>query len=90
MRPPALTALLVALALTAGPATAAEAASTRSVCTRTAMLYDSPPPHGFVIARLTRTQRLRVQGRSANRRWALVVTRHGTAGWISAKSLCRA
>jgi hypothetical protein len=90
MRAPALTALLVALVLTAGPSTAVEAATTRSICTRTAVLYDSPPPLGFVIARLTRPQRLRVQGRSANRRWALVVTRNGTAGWISARSLCRA
>ena len=89
MRQSALTALLVALALTAGPTTAVEAATTRSICTRTAVLYDSPPPHGFVIARLTRPQRLRVQGYSANRRWALVVTRGGTAGWVSAKRLCR-
>lgn len=90
MRTPALTALLVALALTAGSATAAEAATTRTICTRTAVLYDSPPPHAFVIARLQNRPRLRVEGRSANRRWALVVTRHGTAGWISARSLCRA
>jgi len=92
MRPPALTALLVVLALTAGPATAAEAATTRSICTRTAVLYDSPPPHGFVIARLQgrQRQRLRVHGRSPDRRWALVVTRDGTAGWVSVRSLCRA
>lgn len=90
MRTPALTALLVALALGAGPAPAAEAASMRTICTRSAALYDSPPPHGFVIARLQGRPRLRVQGRSPNRRWALVVTRDGTAGWVSARSLCRA
>lgn len=90
MRAPALTALLVALTLTGGPTTAVEAATTRTVCSRTAVLYDSPPPRGFVIARLQGRQRLRVQGRSADRRWALVVTRNGTAGWVSARSLCRA
>jgi hypothetical protein len=91
MRPPALTALLVALVLTAGPITAAEAATTRSICTRTAVLYDSPPTRGgFVIGRLTRSQRVRLQGYDPNRRWALVIVRGGTAGWVSAKSLCRA
>lgn len=91
MRTPALTALLVALALAAGPATAAEAAATRTICVRTALLYDSPPSRGgFVIARLQGRPRLRVQGYNPNRRWALVVTRSGSAGWISARSLCRA
>jgi hypothetical protein len=92
MRTPALTALLVALALTAVPASAAEAATTRSICARTAVVYDSPPPYGFVIARLQGSQRhrLRVQGYNPTRRWALVVTRDGTAGWVSARSLCRA
>jgi len=89
MRPAALTAFLVALALTATLATAAEAASTRSLCARTAVLRDSPK--GFVIARLTRGQRLRVQRHNADRRWALVVvTRAGTIGWLPAASVCRA
>ncbi len=90
MRAPALTALVVSLVLTAAPATTAEAATTRSICARTAVLYDSPPPRGFVIARLQGRQRLRVQGYNTTRRWALVVTRSGTAGWVSARSLCRA
>lgn len=88
MRTPALTALFVALAITTGPATSADAATTRSTCTRSAVLYDTP--RGFVIARLQGRQRLRVQGYNPTRRWALVVTRGGTAGWLSAKSLCRA
>lgn len=90
MRRAALTALLLALVLTATVATTAEARTTRSLCARTAVLLDSPPPDGFVIARLHRRQRFELLRRSANRRWALVVTRNGTVGWIRARSLCRA
>ncbi len=90
MRPAALRGFLLVLALTATLATAAQAATTRSLCARTAVLLDSPPPDGFVIGRLHRPQRLQVQRRSANRRWVLVVTRTGTAGWLRARSLCRA
>ena len=74
--------LLVTLAL-AAPA----AAATRRLCARSATLRDSP--EGFVIARLYRPQRLRYHRRSANRRWALVSTRAGVAGWIPYRSLCR-
>ncbi len=88
MRPAPVITLVLALLLTATLATAAQAASTRSLCARTAALRDSP--EGFVIGRLYRPQRLRVQRRSANRRWALVVTRAGAAGWLPARSLCRA
>ena len=90
MRPAALTALLVALAL-ALPATlaaTAHAAATRTICTPTAVLFDSPD--GFAIAHLRRSERVEVRRRSANRRWALVVTRRGTVGWLSVKRLCRA
>jgi len=88
MRPPAVTTLLLVLALCATFTAAAEAATARSLCARTAVLRDSP--EGFVIGRLYRPQRLQVQRRSANRRWALVVTRAGAAGWLPARSLCRA
>jgi len=89
MRSAALAALVVALALTATLATAAQAASTRQLCARTAVLRDSPK--GFVIARLNRPQGLRLQRHSADRRWALVVViRAGTVGWLPARSLCRA
>ena len=64
------------------------AASTRRLCARSAALRDSP--EGFVIARLYKPQRLRYVRRSANRRWALVRTRAGVAGWIPYRSLCRA
>jgi hypothetical protein len=74
--------LLVTLAL-AAPA----AASTRRLCARSATLRDSP--EGFVIGRLYRPQRLRYVRRSANRRWALVRTHAGLAGWIPYRSLCR-
>jgi len=75
--------LVLLLALTvAGPA----AASTRRLCARSAALRDSP--EGFVIGRLYRPQRLRYVRRSANRRWALVTTRAGVAGWIPYRSLC--
>ena len=88
MRPAPVITLVLALLLTATLATAAQAASTRSLCARTAALRDSP--EGFVIGRLYRPQRLRVQRRSANRRWALVVTRAGAVGWLPSRSLCRA
>ena len=90
MRPRALTALLVALTLAGSLAPGAQAAPTRSVCARTAVLYDSPPPHAFVIARLSVRDRLQVKARTRNRRWVLVATRHGMVGWVSSKSLCRA
>lgn len=63
-------------------------ASTRRLCAHSAALRDSP--EGFVIARLYRPQRLRYVRRSANRRWALVRTRAGVAGWMRYRSLCRA
>ena len=85
-RPQALAALLMILVtlLLAAPATA----STRRLCARSALLRDSP--EGFVIGRLYRPQRLRYIRRSANRRWALVRTPAGVAGWIPYRSLCRA
>ena len=89
MRPPALTALLVALTLAGSLPPAAEAASTRSLCVR-AVLYDTPPPDGFVIARLSARDRVRVKARHRKRPWVLVATRHGVVGWIASKSLCRA
>jgi hypothetical protein len=88
MRRAAVTMLLVAFTFTAAPATPADAASTRKLCAASVVLRDSP--NGFVIARLNRPQRFRVQRRSANRRWSLVVTRDGLAGWLPATSLCRA
>jgi len=88
MRPAALAALVVALALSATLAPAAQAATTRTICTPTAVLYDSPD--GFVIAHLRRSDRVEFRRRSANRRWALVVTRRGAVGWLPVKRLCRA
>jgi hypothetical protein len=83
-RAPVLVLLMLLVALTfAAPA----AASTRRLCARSATLRDSP--EGFVIGRLYRPQRLRYHRRSANRRWALVTTRMGVAGWIPYRSLCR-
>jgi hypothetical protein len=86
MRRPLVAVLLIVLLLLtlAVPA----AASTRRLCARSAALRDSP--EGFVIGRLYRPQRLRYVRRSANRRWALVRTRAGVAGWIPYRSLCRA
>jgi hypothetical protein len=85
MRRPLVAVLLIVVLLTlAAPAVA----STRRLCARSAALRDSP--EGFVIARLYRPQRLRYVRRSANRRWALVRTRAGVAGWIRYRSLCRA
>jgi hypothetical protein len=84
-RAPVLVLLMLLVALTlAAPA----AASTRRLCARSVALRDSP--EGFVIGRLYRPQRLRYMRRSANRRWALVTTRAGVAGWIPYRSLCRA
>jgi hypothetical protein len=82
----ALVVVLVLLLLMASAPTA-DAASTLRLCARSAVLRDSP--EGFVIGRLYRPQRLRYVRRSANRRWALVRTRTGLAGWIPYRSLCR-
>ena len=84
MRALVLVLLLLLLMASAPPA---HAASTRRLCARSAILRDSP--EGFVIGRLYRPQRLRYIRRSANRRWALVRTRSGVAGWITYRSLCR-
>jgi hypothetical protein len=88
MRPTALTALVVALALIATLAPSADAATMRSLCAPTAVLLDSP--EGFAIAHLRRPERLEVRRRSANGRWALVVTGRGTVGWLPVNRLCRA
>lgn len=90
MRRAALTALIVALVISVALATTAEAeaAAIRNLCAPAAVLRESP--NGFVIARLQRPERLQLQRRSANRRWALVITRHGLAGWLPATILCRA
>lgn len=88
MRRAAALVLLLVLLATLAPAAPADAAHTRRLCARVAALRDSP--EGFVIGRLYRPQRLRYLRRSANRRWALVRTRARVAGWIPARSLCRA
>jgi hypothetical protein len=87
MRRPLVAVLLIMVLATLIPAVPA-AASTRRLCARSAVLRDSP--EGFVIGRLYKPQRLRYVRRSANRRWALVRTRAGVAGWIPYRSLCRA
>jgi len=87
MRRPLVAMLLIMVLVTLTLAVPA-AASTRRLCARSAALRDSP--EGFVIGRLYRPQRLRYVRRSANRRWALVRTRAGVAGWIHYRSLCRA
>ena len=87
MRRSLVAALLIMVLATLTLAVPA-AASTRRLCARSAALRDSP--EGFVIGRLYRPQRLRYVRRSANRRWALVRTRAGVAGWIPYRSLCRA
>jgi hypothetical protein len=79
--------LVLVLSLLMVSVPTAHAASTRRLCARSALLRDSP--EGFVIGRLHRPQRLRYLRRSANRRWALVRTRTGLAGWIPYRSLCR-
>jgi hypothetical protein len=78
--------LVLMLLVLMASAPAAHAGSTRRLCSRSALLRDSP--EGFVIGRLYRPQRLRYVRRSANRRWALVRTRAGLAGWIPYRSLC--
>jgi hypothetical protein len=78
--------LVLMLLVLMASAPAAHASSTRRLCARSALLRDSP--EGFVIGRLYRPQRLRYVRRSANRRWALVRTGAGLAGWIPYRSMC--
>ncbi len=84
MRALVLVLLLLFVIASAPPA---QAASTRKLCARSAVVRDSP--EGFVIGRLYRPQRLRYLRRSANRRWALVRTRTGLVGWIPRGKLCK-
>ena len=86
--PATVVALMLSVLMLTATALPVHAESTRRLCARSAALRDSP--EGFVIGRLYRPQRLRYVRRSANRRWALVRTRTGLAGWISYGSLCRA
>jgi len=83
-----LVAVLLTLSLVMLTLAVPAAASTRRLCARSVALRDSP--EGFVIGRLYKPQRLRYKRRSANRRWALVRTRAGVAGWIPYRSMCRA
>lgn len=85
MRARLLVVTLVLLVMASAPA--AQAGSTRRLCAPSAILRDSPK--GFVIAHLYRPQRLGYIRRSADRRWALVRTRTGLAGWIRYRKLCR-
>ena len=87
MRARVLVVALLLLLLLMASAPVAQAASTRRLCAHSATLRDSPK--GFVIAHLYRPQRLGYVRRSANRRWALVRTRTGLAGWIRYRKLCR-
>ena len=88
MRRATVTTLVVALVLSAAIATTGQAATMRTLCAPSAVLRDTPD--GFVIARLARPQRFRLQRHNVNRRWALVVTRNGLVGWLPASILCRA
>jgi len=88
MRRSLVAVLLIVVFLTLTVPLPAAASSTRRLCARSVALRDSP--EGFVIGRLYKPQRLRYKRRSANRRWALVRTRAGVAGWIPYRSLCRA
>lgn len=82
-------ALLVALALPAAlPQAPAQAAQRARVCNvvRTPVLNS---PDGFVVGYLFRPDPVLVTRRSANRRWARIVTSDELRGWIRVRHLCR-
>ncbi len=82
-------ALLVALALPAAlPSAQAQAAQRARVCS----VYRAPvlnSPDGFVVGYLFRPDPVRISRRSANRRWARIVTSDELRGWVRARYLCR-
>jgi uncharacterized protein YgiM (DUF1202 family) len=81
-------ALLVAVLVAASLAPAAQAQSrSKKVCSRTATVRDTP--RGFVIARLSRGQKVVVAARSGTKGWIPVRTSGGVPGWILTRSLCK-
>jgi hypothetical protein len=82
-------AVVLALALPAAlPSAQARAAESARVCS----VYRAPvlnSPDGFVVGYLFRPDPVLVSRRSANRRWARIVTSDELRGWVRARYLCR-
>jgi hypothetical protein len=57
------------------------------VCAKRAVVLDSPS--GFTVGYVYRRDRVRVVRRSANGRWARIVTPTELRGWMRRKALCR-
>lgn len=77
--PAAVLAATIALA-PPGDALAAQ------VCAKRAVVRDSPG--GFTVGYVYRRDRVRVLRRSANRRWARIVTPTELRGWMRRRALC--
>lgn len=83
----ALTAALL-LASAGFPAGAsASGPERRRVCVARTVVVESP--NGFTVGYLYRRDRVTLLRRSANRRWARIVTPNELRGWVRATSLCR-
>ena len=86
-------AKLAALAATAAaivPAAAAPApahAATAEVCVFRAAVHDTP--RGLVIGHLHEEARVRLLGRTGNRRWYRIRGPLSLVGWMKARHLCR-
>jgi hypothetical protein len=77
--PLALLAATIALAPT-------DVALAAQVCAKRAVVQDSPG--GFTVGYVYRRDRVRVVRRSANGRWARIVTPTELRGWMRRKALC--
>jgi hypothetical protein len=79
-------AVLVIAAAGAVPATASAATSARVCVSRLAILTS---PDGFTVGYLFRGDRVRVVRRTANHRWARILSTDDRRGWVRARSVCR-
>jgi hypothetical protein len=81
-----IAAVVLALVALSLPAAAEARSARKKICAHSATLRDTP--RGFVIARLSRGQRVVVVRRSGARGWVPVRTSTGLPGWVLRRSLC--
>ena len=83
----ALAVLVLALALALPAAAATAKPPTGTVCVFRAAVHDTP--RGLVVGYLHNDARVRLLGKTANRRWYRIRGPLALSGWMKAKSLCR-
>lgn len=81
-----LLATVLVVSLSSTPPAQAQSRS-KKVCSRSATVRDTPK--GFVIARLSKGQKVVIIRPSAAKGWANIRTKSGLPGWILTRSLCK-